>query len=259
MTKKIKKTIIESNFRRERFFPLAKVVAPELFNLADRPILQWLVDEAVSMGSEEIIFLSEEDSTIESFFSNLEEQEDLLKKKGNPRANKIKEFKEKYQKIKISFSDFSKLSIGDDDFAYISSNELISYKENCLQQVMSVFKTSERPVIALRESEIGEIETEKIARGLYKIKGFSDQSEFSLIGRAIFTSKSRKFFEEATTIREALENMMARGHTVYGTVIKGDYFKLNNFEDYLKSNLYFTFNAKNGKELSEELKEKGLI
>lgn len=259
MTKKIKKTIINSNFRRERFFPLAKVIAPELFTLGDKPILQYLISEAVSLGSDEIVFLGEKDSAIKSLFSALDSQEDLLKKKGNPRANRITELKEKYGNLNISFSDFSKLAIGDDDFAYISSNELISYKENSLQQVMSVFKTSERPVIALRETEIGNMKTEKIARGLYKIKGFTDQSSFSLVGRAIFTSKSRKFFEEAETIKEALENMMERGHTVYGTVIKGDYFKLNNFNDYLEANLHFTLNSKERKHLSGYIKENNLI
>lgn len=239
--KKIKKTIIKADFNRERFFPLAGTIPVEMFSLACQPIIQLLVSEAVSIGAEEIIFLSDKkEELVEEFFKDLKTQEKELKKKGNPKAEKIADLRKKYENLEISFEKELSKAVGKvDDFAFLSSNQLIDHDKNSLQQLMEVFRTSERPVLGLRKVEMGEIKTEKIAKGLFKVKGFTDQSRFSLAGRGIFTNESRKFFEDQETLKEAIEKMIERGHAVYGGLIKGDYFKIKNESDYLKANLHY--------------------
>lgn len=239
--KKIKRTIIKADFNRERFFPLSGIIPVELFSLAGRSIIQLLVAEAISIDSEEIVILSDKkEKLIEEFFKDLKTQEKELKKKGNPKAKKLANLRNKYEKLEISFEKELSKAIGKvGNFAFLSSNQLIDYDKNSLKQLMNVFKTSERPVLGLREVEMGEIETEKIAKGLFKIKGFTDESSFELVGRGIFTGESRKFFKDKKSLKEAMKKMIERGHTIYGSLIKGNYFKIKNESDYLKAELYY--------------------
>ncbi|MGM0439482.1 MAG: hypothetical protein ACQEP3_03605, partial [Patescibacteria group bacterium] len=224
--------------------------------------LELLMEEAVSVGAEEIVFLTDkkEDERLVNFFQDLDKKVDYLKKRGNSRAKKLSKLKEKFKDLEFSFvSSFTEAVRGADDFAYISSEKLIYNEKNSLTQLMEVFKTSERPVLGLTKSDRGDIKTEKIARGLYKLKGFTDESVLSTIGRGVFTSESRKFFQEAESLREAIENMMERGHTVYGTKVDGKVFTVNNENSYLKANIYYSLKNKDDKELEEFIKDEELL
>ncbi len=257
----IKKAVIEITEDRGRFLPLSNQVPKELFMLSDMPVLNYLVDEATSLGVKEIVFWNKKtEKRFKSLFDNLDSQEDELRKKGNKRAEKIKELKERIENIQFSFGKdlFSCLN-NSDNFAFISSDILINNKKNSLEQLMEIFKTSERPVVGLLESDIGEIETEKIAKGIYKVKGFGDKSNFSLVGRGIFTSESVKFFENQKNLSGVIEKMIERGHTVYGIVLSGEKFYLNNLESFLKANFYYTLKSEHSSFIKDYLKKTDLL
>ena len=258
MTKKIKKAIIDLT-ETNSFLPLSEQVKKELFPLGKESIIEVLVKEAVSVGVEEIIFLSsKKDPRLVNLFTGLDEKVGELKRKGNPQAKQMKLLQEELREINFSFQkDLEEAVLGGQDFVYILASDLIYSNKNALLQLMNVFKTSERPVIGLIEADMGEIKTEKIARGLFKFKGFTDQSQFSMIGRSVFTSESAKFFKGCETIKEAIKKMIDRGHTTYGTKIDGQLFQINDKESYQQANIYYSL--KNNKELQEFIREKGLL
>ena len=253
MTKKINRVIIEIVDDRGNFLPLSDQVPKELFKLGEVSVLEILIEEAVSVGAEDIVFLTEKkDERLSDLLKNLGEKEERLKRKGNPRSRKLKEIKNKFGDLNFYFEkDFSKATQKPGDFAYISSDTICV--ENGLSQLMKVFKTSERPVLGLKPADLGEVKTEKIARGLFKLRGFSDEASYSMTGRGIFTSESRKFFEEAETVRGAIENMMDRGHTTYGTEIDGKVFPLKTETDYLKANIFYSLKNEEVKEFTKEI------
>lgn len=258
MTKKIKKAIIDLT-EDGSFLPLSEQVEKELFPLGKESIIEVLIKEAVSVGVEEIIFLSpKKNPRLVNLFTGLDKKVGELKRRGDPQAKQMKLLQEELGELSFSFQiNLEEAVLGGQDFVYILAGELIHNEKNALLQLMNVFKTSERPVIGLMEAEMGEVKTEKIARGLFKFKGFTDQSQFSMIGRSVFTSESAKFFKGAKTIKEAVKNMINRGHTTYGTKINGQLFKVSGKEDYQKANIYYSL--KNNKELQEFIKEKGLL
>lgn len=261
MTKTVKKAIIELGKDRGNFLPLSDQVPKELFKLAEKPIIEILVEEAVSVGAEKILLLADEkDERLINYFKDLDKKEDYLKKRGNPRAKVLREMQKKFDGLKFSFvEDFEEATRGAEDFAYISSKELVKANKSSLSQLMNVFKTSERPVVGLAETDYGEVEVEKIARGLFKLKSFTDESTFSMIGRAIFTSESRKFFEGANRLKDAIENMIDRGHTTYGTKLSGVKFSIEEELDYLKANTHYSLTGKNSKELEEYINQEDLL
>ena len=253
MTKKINKAIIEIVDGKGNFLPLSDQVSKELFPLGENSVLEILLEEVVSVGAENIVFLmKDKDERLVKLFKDLAEKESYLKRKGSPKAKTLKSLKEKFENLKFSFAkDFTEATRGAEDFAYISSD--IICVENGLSQLMKVFKTSERPVLGLKPADFGEVKTEKIARGLFKLRGFSDEASYSMTGRGIFTSESRKFFEEAETVRDAIENMMDRGHTTYGTEVDGKVFPLKTETDYLKANIFYSLKNEEVKEFTKDI------
>lgn len=258
MTKKIKKAIINTT-ERGHFLPLSSQVDKELFPLGESSIIEILVKEAASVGVEEVVFLSKEkDSRLTNLFTGLDKKLEELKKSGNAQTKEIKKLSKAVEGMSFSFSkSLPKAVSGGHDFVYILSTDLIDNKKNALLQLMDVFKTSERPVVGLLNTEVGNVKTEKIARGLFKFKGFTDESQLKMIGRSVFTSESTKFFKGCETIREAIEKMIDRGHTTYGTKIDGEFFKVENKESYQEANIYYSL--KSNKKFQEFIKEKGLL
>lgn len=79
----IKKAVLPVAGMGTRFFPATKVVPKELLPIVDKPVLQYLVEEAVMSGIEEIIFvISRDKELIRSHFSYNTDIEEILKKRG---------------------------------------------------------------------------------------------------------------------------------------------------------------------------------
>ncbi len=255
--KKIKRAIIKTG-EQNSFLPLSDRIPKELFNLVDMPLMVELVDEALSINAEKIIFLSPKKSkSTLNFFENLKEIEDFLKKKGHTQAKKAQNLRKKYENIEFGFEKKLIKAIEEkENFSFLSADNLIDFKKSGLSQIMDIFKTSERPVLGLTEKEIGDLKTEKIARRLFKIKSFSDEATFSFFGRAIFTGESVKFFKGKKSLTEAIEEMLKRGHTIYGTLLKGDLFEVTDYPGFLKAGIHYGLKSEYGPELSEFIKEK---
>lgn len=81
--KKIKKAILPVAGMGTRFLPATKVIPKELLPIADKPVLQYLVEEAVKSGIEEVIFvISPDKELIKDHFAHHPELEAILKERG---------------------------------------------------------------------------------------------------------------------------------------------------------------------------------
>lgn len=80
---KIRKAVLPVAGMGTRFMPATKVVPKELLPIVDKPVIQYLVEEAVASGIEEIIFvISKEKEMIRDYFSHHPELEESLKSRG---------------------------------------------------------------------------------------------------------------------------------------------------------------------------------
>jgi len=219
--KKIKKAIIPVAGLGTRFLPLSKVLPKELFPLVDKPILQYIIEEAVASGIEEIIFVSRigKGIILDYFTQNNEPLKKILEKK---KKNQIlKEFK-KFDKISknISFSHyvffsqiFQKTPLGDghailqakeeikeEAVAILFGDDVVECKTPCLSQLMKVFQEYQKPVIALckipkeKVNSYGIVAVKKIGKRIYKIKKIIEKpsikeapSNLAVVGKYILT------------------------------------------------------------------------
>ena len=82
-TKKIRKAVFPVAGLGTRFLPATKSVPKEMMNVVDRPVLQWVVDEAREAGIETLIFVTGRNkAVIEDHFDMAYELEDTLRGRG---------------------------------------------------------------------------------------------------------------------------------------------------------------------------------
>src|ERR1700692_2495986 len=80
----IRKAVLPVAGLGTRILPASKVIPKELLPLVDKPTLQYIVEEAVAAGIEEIIFVSARSKrAIEDHFDSFPELEQALERKGN--------------------------------------------------------------------------------------------------------------------------------------------------------------------------------
>ena len=83
---KIKKAIIPVAGLGTRFLPLSKVLPKELFPLVDKPVLQYIIEEAVASGIEQIIFVTKPEKKeilnyFQRYFKESPKLTEILKKR----------------------------------------------------------------------------------------------------------------------------------------------------------------------------------
>lgn len=212
--KKIKKAVFPVAGMGTRFLPATKASPKEMLPLVDKPLIQYVVEEAIASGIEEIIMITGRGkNAIEDHFDRSVELESLLAKKNM--ADELEEVK------KISeLCDFwyirqkeplglghavlrARDLVGDEPFAVLLGDDII-YSDNtpALKQLVDVYDKTGGSVVALEEidkdkiSSYGVADPEHFEDGLCKIKGFVEKpsadeapSNLAIIGRYILTPK----------------------------------------------------------------------
>ncbi len=270
----IKKAIIPVGGLGTRFLPLSKVLAKELFPLVDKPVIQYIVEEAKKSGISEIIFvISPGKKTVLSYFKKSQELEKTLKKR--KKTQTLKELKDLEDILKdISFSSvLQKKPLGDghailqaaklvdkEPVAVLFGDDVVDGDTPALLQLMKIFQTCKSPVIALKRlprekvPAYGVVAVEKIADRLYKIKKIVEKPEISeapsdlvVVGKYILTPEVFDYLKKASPskkgeiiLAEVLDKMLDDGKMVYGYEFKGEWLECGDKLKWLKSFLYFT-------------------
>lgn len=287
--KEIKKAIFPLGGLGTRFLPLSKVVSKEFLPVVDKPMVYYLIEEAVAAGIKKIIFvISPSQKEILEYFKKSPKLEKILKER--KKENLLKEL-EKIQELskKISFSFIvQKEPLGDgqavllaknmvdkEPVAVFFSDDIVDSEIPCFSQLNQVFKTSQAPIIALkrispeRRPFYGLVEVERIASRIYKIKEIIEKpsedttlSELTIVGRYIITPEVFDYLKKVSPAKDrevrlsqALAKMIKDGKIVYGYEIEGEWLECGNKLGWLKSHLYLSLKHKEfGPELKKYLK-----
>ncbi len=289
MEQEIKKAVIPLAGLGTRFLPLSLVVSKEFFPLADKPIIQYIIDEVKKSGIKQIIFVvSPKQKMILNYFQKSPELENLLEKRKKEKALKeLKDFQESFEGISFSYVvqknpigdghailQAAKL-VGQEPFAVSFSDDVVDSQIPALYQLIEIFKTSNAPVIALRSlpkesiPSYGSVVAEKIANHLYKIKKIIEkpepsqiQSNLVIVGKSILTPEVFNYLRKTPPskkgeiiLAEVLGKMLMDGITIYGYELKGEWLECGDKLKWLKSFFYTSLkNPVFGKELKDYLK-----
>lgn len=207
----VKKAIFPVAGLGTRFLPATKASPKEMLPLIDKPLVQYVVEEAVASGIEQILFVTGRGKrAIEDHFDISFELETLLQEKGKDQT--LREMREISEMVNFFYvrqkqalglghailcaRDF----VGDEPFAVLLGDDIIDAGKPCLGQLLEVFDRYHGPVLALEMvspeqiSSYGCVRANHISERVYEVTDLVEKpkkeeapSNLAIIGRYVLT------------------------------------------------------------------------
>jgi UTP--glucose-1-phosphate uridylyltransferase len=206
---KLKKAVIPVAGLGTRFLPATKTVPKELLPIVDVPSIQYVVQEAVDAGIEEIIFVTGRGKDgIEDHFDDAPELEQVLADRGQHELVKmLRRIAEMTEVVSVRQKKPLGLGhavlcardlVGDEPFAVMLADDLIDSDKPCIRQLLEIFEQTEESVVALMEvpemdvHQYGIIKGKVLKERLYQIEATVEKppakeapSRMAIIGRYV--------------------------------------------------------------------------
>ena len=283
--KKITKAVIPAAGFGTRFLPVTKSVCKEMLPIVDKPTLQYIVEEAVAAGIEDILVITGRNKKIlEDFFDYTPELDALLEQDGKDEFLKISRDMENLvnmyfvrQKHPTGFADaimYARAFTGDEPFAILLGDDIIYTDKNTkpgIAQLMDCYYDTGKPAVAVMEvpdSDIpkyANIRGEEIAERRYAIDKIVEkpavQDKFSnnaVIGRYVVESDIYEIIKNTLPspkgevyFTDALQYLAKHGRLI-GCRFEGKRYDAGNKLEFLEANVEY---ALRDEALSEPFKK----
>ena len=208
---KIRKAVIPAAGLGTRFLPATKSIPKEMIPIIDKPMIQYIVEECVGAGIEDIILITArgKDSIADHFDHSFEIEETLRRKKNDElleiteRVSKMANIICVRQKNPAGLGHAvwtARQVIGDEPFAVLLGDDLIVSKVPCIKQCIDVYEEHETSVIGVMKvpkkdvSKYGIVGGKKMSDKLYKVSEMVEKpspenapSQLACPGRYVLT------------------------------------------------------------------------
>jgi UTP--glucose-1-phosphate uridylyltransferase len=217
--KKVRKAIIPAAGLGTRFLPATKAMPKEMLPIVDKPTIQYIIEEAVASGIEDIIIVTGKGKrAIEDHFDNAFELEnnlmeknkfELLEKVQAPSKVDIHYIRQKEPKGLGHAVWCARKFIGNEPFAVLLGDDIVQAETPCLKQLMNEYDQTLSSVIGVQsvpEDEThryGIIDPSKQNGRRYEVHNFVEKpvkgtapSNLAIMGRYIFSPEIFMFLEK---------------------------------------------------------------
>jgi UTP--glucose-1-phosphate uridylyltransferase len=208
---KVKKAVFPVAGLGTRFLPATKSSPKEMLPLIDKPLVQYVVEEAVAAGIEQILFVTGRGKrTLEDHFDIAFELEALLYDKGKDQElSQIREIAEMVNIFYVRQKQALGLGhailcarefVGDEPFAVLLGDDIIDSDRPCLGQLLDVYRKYRGTVLALEQvpmesiSSYGCVRASQISDRVYEVTDMVEKpkaedapSDLAIIGRYVLT------------------------------------------------------------------------
>jgi UTP--glucose-1-phosphate uridylyltransferase len=211
MPQKVRKAVFPAAGLGTRFLPATKASPKEMLPLVDKPLIQYVVEEAVASGIESVIIVTGRGkASIEDHFDVSFELEKLLEERG--KTAELQAMRAISEMARVSYVRQQEALglghavlqardlVGNEPFAVMLSDDIIDAETPALRQLLDVYEKYDAPVVAVFEvageaiSRFGVIDGEEVEEGVYKIKDMVEKpavkdapSDLAIIGRYVLT------------------------------------------------------------------------
>lgn len=208
---KIRKAIIPAAGLGTRFLPATKAMPKEMLPIVDKPTIQYIIEEAVTSGIEDIIIVTGKGKrAIEDHFDHSFELEQSLVSK--QKWGLLEEVRKSSEMADIHYIRqkepkglghaiwCARKFIGDEPFAVLLGDDIVESDQPCLQQMMAIYEQYENPVVGVQPvpweqvSRYGIIEGDQLRERVYKADNLMEKppvgsslSNLAIMGRYILT------------------------------------------------------------------------
>ena len=219
---RIRKAVFPAAGLGTRFLPATKAQPKEMLPLVDKPIIQYVVEEAVAAGLTDIIIVTGRGkNAIEDHFDVAHELERQLEQRG--KLDLLEQVRSISNLINVCYVRqgeqlglghavlMAKDLVGDEPFAVMLGDDVIDAEVPCMKQMIEVFEKNGSPIIALervpreRISSYGVIDGKPVGEDdrVYEILDLVEKpppeeapSDLAIIGRYVLTPDVFRLIEE---------------------------------------------------------------
>lgn len=277
------KAVIPAAGLGTRFLPATKAQPKEMLPVFDKPTIQYVVEEAVASGIDDILIVTGKGKrSIEDHFDRSFELEYILKENDKDEylreVEAISELADIYyvrQKEQKGLGDAiycARKHIDGEPFAVLLGDTITRSDVPCTKQLMDVYEKYGSSAIAVEEVPVDKVERYGIIKGqkkdenLYLIEDMVEKpsideapSNLAIMGRYVLDSK---IFDHIDDVPPGfggeiqLTDAMRLLDDIYGYVFQGKTYDIGNKVEWLKTSLEFAFEQPEAKkELIEYLNE----
>lgn len=267
--KNIRKVIIPVAGWGTRSLPASKNIPKEMLPIYNKPVIQYVVEEAIQSGIKDVIFVTNRDkNVIEDHFDYNLQLEGVLERAG--KLDKLKLIRDVAEMVNImSVRQKKQLGLGhavlcakelvrDEPFAIMVGDDLMFGGVPGVKQLIDVAMAEKMPVIGVMEvpqdkvNRYGIIDGEEISPGVYRIKDMVEKpdvdkapSRLAIVGRYVLTPDIFDYLEKAQPghggeiqLTDALQ-ALAKDKGMLAVKMAGIRFDAGDWAEYLTANVYF--------------------
>ncbi|MEG0772778.1 UTP--glucose-1-phosphate uridylyltransferase GalU [Clostridium sp.] len=248
---KVKKAIIPAAGLGTRFLPATKAMPKEMLPIVDKPTIQYIIEEAVASGIEEILIITGRNKkSIEDHFDKAIELELNLQKGGKQdlldivnqstdMAN-IHYIRQKEPKGLGHAISCAKAFVGNEPFAVMLGDDIVDSETPCLKQLIDAFEEKQASILGVQEvkrenvNKYGIVKGAQISDRVYKVEDLVEKpkveeapSNVAILGRYIITPEIFNILENTQPgkggeiqLTDALKTLISK-EEMYAYVFEG--------------------------------------
>jgi UTP--glucose-1-phosphate uridylyltransferase len=283
----IKKAVIPAAGLGTRFLPATKAQPKEMLPIVDKPTIQYIIEEAVHSGIEDIIIVTGRNKrAIEDHFDKSVELELLLERTGKHDMLKIVEsisnlvdihYVRQKEPLGLGHAVLcAKKFIGNEPFAVLLGDDIIDSDVPALRQMIEQYNEVQSSILGVKEvprSEVnkyGIVDYAEQNGELFAVKGLVEKpaieeapSTQAIIGRYILTPTIFDMLEQVSPdskgeiqLTDAIDRLLSK-EKVYSYIIKGMRYDVGDKFGFLQASIDFALKRPDLKDkLQQYLKEK---
>jgi UTP--glucose-1-phosphate uridylyltransferase len=271
----IRKAVFPAAGLGTRFLPATKAQPKEMLPLVDKPIIQYVIEEAEASGVDNIVMVTGRGKTaIEDHFDVSYELESILEQRG--KTDLLKQVRSISDLIKMTYVRqkealglghailVTREVVGNEPFAVMLGDDIIDSEVPCLRQMIDIYETYGHSVVAIQEVPVQSISSYGVIAGqaiqhdgtndrLWEISDLVEKpsaekapSNLAIIGRYILTPQIFAAIDATTPgsggeiqLTDALKNLLSSGHKIYGWRFHGRRYDAGDKLGFLKATVEF--------------------
>jgi UTP--glucose-1-phosphate uridylyltransferase len=270
----IRKAIIVAAGYGTRFLPITKAVPKEMLPVIDKPVIQYVVEDAIAAGIKDIIFVtSSQKKVLEDHFDYNFELDAALEKAGKHELLKVSQDVAKmanfiYVRQKHPTNAKGTIvgilsgytAIGDEPFLAMWGDDFILSEPNRATQLVQAYEKYQAPILGAIETDnpadtklYGFAAGEEVEPGVIKVDKIVEKpgpgnapSNYATVSGFVFTPLWAEYAQKTPPAAngeyqytEAIDLMIKDGHPVYALKIKNarPYYDCGNKLNYMKTNI----------------------
>jgi UTP--glucose-1-phosphate uridylyltransferase len=283
---KVRKAIITAAGWGTRFLPITKSQPKEMLPLIDKPLIHYVVEEAINSGIEQIILITAiSKRAIEDYFDRSSELEHLLEQKKETKL--LKEMQELSNLVDVCYVRqkqqlglghavlTAKDVVGDEPFAVILPDDIINSRVPALKQMLAVHEQYGANVIAVEAvttqdiNKYGIIKANQVNDKTYEVEDLVEKPEpdqapsnLGIVGRYILSPRIFDALEatppgrgQEIQLTDALKRLLGQ-QKIYACEFEGKRYDTGTPMGWLKATMSFALRHPDfGPELRQYLEQ----